>query len=153
MRTPTDFSRRMPRASRRFRIGILVAVVVAILLLISLRSLAHFWTDYLWFSEVHFTSVFPGVLVTKVFLGVVFIVIFFIMLLASLTVADRVAPTVLGQGDDELVERYRELVRPRARLVRIVAAVVFAVFAGTGANAQWNNWDLFRYHINFTGPN
>ncbi|MGH9061220.1 MAG: UPF0182 family protein, partial [Acidimicrobiales bacterium] len=27
------------------------------------------------------------------------------------------------------------------------------VFAGTGANAQWNNWDLFRYHINFTGPN
>ncbi len=150
MRTPADFPRRMPRASRRLRVGVLVGVVVVILLLISLRSLARFWTDYLWFSEVHFTSVFRGVLVTKVLLGLSFILIFFVLVLVSLTVADRVAPAVLAPGqDDELVERYREVVRPHARAVRLVTSAIFAIFAGAGANAQWNNWDLLRYGVSF----
>ncbi|MCU4185113.1 UPF0182 family protein [Acidiferrimicrobium sp. IK] len=150
MRTPAEMPRRLPVASRRLRISLLVAVLVVIIGLISLRSLARFWTDYLWFQEVHFTSVFRGVLLTKVFLAAVFIAVFFVMMLASLTVADRVAPAILGPGpEDELVARYREAVAPRGRLVRLITAAVFAVFAGAGANSQWNNWDLFRYHVSF----
>lgn len=150
MRTPAQMPRRLPVASRRLRVGALLLVVVLILGLISLRSLARFWTDYLWFDEVHFTSVFRGVLLTKITLAAVFIVIFFVMMMASLYVADRVAPTIIGPGpDDELVMRYRELVTPRARLVRIITSAIFAIFAGAGTNAQWNNWDLFHYAGNF----
>ncbi len=150
MRTPAEMPRRLPTASRRLRISLLIAVVVVIVGLISLRSLARFWTDYLWFQEVHFTSVFRGVLLTKIFLAAVFIVVFFAMMFSSLVVADRVAPAILAPGPgDELVARYREVVTPRGRLVRIVTAAIFAVFAGAGANSQWNNWDLFRYHVSF----
>nr|MDQ2728679.1 UPF0182 family protein [Actinomycetota bacterium] len=150
MRTPADLPRRLPRTSRRFRIGVLVVIVVAIVLLTSLRGLARFWTDYLWFSEVHFTSVFRGVLLTKIALAAVFVVIFFAMLAVSLTVADRVAPEVPAVGpQDDLVERYREIQTRRGRLIRLATAVVFALFAGVGANKEWNNWDLFRYHVNF----
>ncbi|MGI8754025.1 MAG: UPF0182 family protein [Acidimicrobiales bacterium] len=150
MRTPADLPRRLPRTSRRFRIGVLVVIVVAILLLTSLRGLSRFWTDYLWFSEVHFTSVFRGVLLTKIALATVFIVIFFVMLFVSLTVADRVAPDVPAVGpQDDLVERYREIQVKRGRWIRIATAVIFALFAGVGANKEWNNWDLFRYHVNF----
>ncbi len=150
MRTPADMPRRMPRASRRTRIGILVGIVVVIVLITSLSGLAHFWTDYLWFQSVGFTSVFRGVLLTKVLLAVVFIGLFFGLMFVNLLIADRVAPKDLpAEGSDELVVRYREVMAPRARLIRILTAAVFAVLAGVGANREWNNWDLLRYHVSF----
>ena len=149
MRMPADIPRRT-RTSRRFRLGVLVAIVALIVLISSARGLATFYTDYLWFQEVHFTSVFRGVLVTRILVGATFVVLFFVALLASLSVADRFSPLGAPPGHrDELVERYREVVRPHAKVVRIVAAAIFALFAGVGTNSQWKNWDLFRYAVPF----
>jgi uncharacterized membrane protein (UPF0182 family) len=150
MRTPADMPRQLPRTSRRLRIGVLVAVVVLILLLTTVRDLARFYTSYLWFQEVHFTSVFRGVLVTKLLLAITFCIVFFAMMLASLVVADRFAPADLpDDAPDELVSRYREIVRPVGRWVRLGTAVIFALFGGIGTNSEWNNFDLFRYHVGF----
>ncbi len=150
MRTPQDLPRRLPTSSRRFRIGVLIAIVALIVIITSLRGIAGFYTDYLWFQSVHFTSVFRGVLVTKVLLSFVFIVIFFAVLFTNLVIADRFAPEDVDPSvADELVVRYREIVSPRGRWVRIGASVIFALLAGTGADREWNNWDLFRYHVSF----
>jgi uncharacterized membrane protein (UPF0182 family) len=150
MRTPQDLPRRLPTSSRRFRVGALIGIVVLIVLITSLRGLAGFYTDYLWFQSVGFTSVFRGVLVTKVLLSIVFILIFFGLLLLNLVIADRVAPVdVDPSAADELVVRYRDIVGPRGRWVRIGVSVIFALLGGTGADREWNNWDLFRYHISF----
>jgi uncharacterized membrane protein (UPF0182 family) len=151
MRNPRDLPR-LPHMSRRVRIGVLVAVVILVVLAVSVGGLARFWTDYLWFDSVGFISVFRGVLLTRVVLAVVFIAIFFSLLYANLLIADRASPLVWngsGSGADELVIRYRETVAPRARVVRIATALVFAVLAGSGANREWNNWDLFVYHVPF----
>jgi uncharacterized membrane protein (UPF0182 family) len=150
MRTPSDMPRRLPRTSARSRIIAAIVVVVLVVLIASLSGIARFWTDYLWFQSVGFTSVFRGVLVTKVLLAAVFVVIFFALMLVNLVVADRYAPSDINLGrPDELVSRYRDLVMPRGRIVRVVTAFVFALLAGIGANREWNNWDLLRYHINF----
>ncbi len=149
MRTPQDLPRRLPRASRRTRLILVVVVVVLIVLVASLRGLANFWTDYLWFQSVGFTSVFKGVLLTKVILSVVFIALFFALLMGSLTVADRLSPAELDPGANELVVRYRDLVFNRTLRVRLVISLIFAVLGGIGADRQWNNWDLFRYAVNF----
>ena len=150
MRTPADMPRQMPRTSRRLRIGVLIAVVVLILLLTTVRGAARFYTSYLWFQEVGFTSVFRGVLVTKVLLAVTFCVVFFVMMYVSLVVADRFAPAELpDDAPDELVSRYRDVVRPVGKWVRIITAVIFALFAGIGTNSEWNNFDLFRYRVSF----
>lgn len=150
MRSSADLPRRAPRTTRRFRIGVLVAIVAVIVVLSSARGVARFYTSYLWFREVRFASVWSGVLLTKIVLATVFSVLFFALMWVSLTIADRSAPRVLAPDQhDELVDRYRELVYPRGRLVRVAVAVVFALFAGIGANAQWNNWDLFRYGVPF----
>jgi len=128
----------------------LVAIVAVIVVLSSARGVARFYTSYLWFKEVRFASVWSGMLFTKIVLAVVFCLLFFALMWVSLTLADRSAPTVLPAGHhDELVDRYRDVVYPRGRIVRIVVAAVFALFAGIGANAQWNNWDLFRYGVPF----
>ncbi|MGI8492650.1 MAG: UPF0182 family protein [Acidimicrobiales bacterium] len=150
MRIPSELPRRLPHASRRFRIGVLVAIVVLILVLLSVRSVARFWTDYLWFQNVGYTSVFRGVLVTKVLLATVFTVIFFFLLLGNLVLADRMAPPVVAVGpEDELVSRYREVVGPHRRAVQVVTALIFGLFSGVGTSSEWNNWDLFRYHLGF----
>ena len=129
---------------------LVVAVVVIILLIASLRGLSNFWTDYLWFQSVGFTSVFKGVLLTKVVLSVVFIAIFFALMLGSLTVADRIAPLDVDAGStNELVLRYREIAFNRGLRIRLAVSAIFAVLGGIGADRQWNHWDLFRYSINF----
>jgi uncharacterized membrane protein (UPF0182 family) len=153
MRTPADIPRQMPRTSRRLRVGVLIAVVVVILLLTTVRGAARFYTSYLWFEEVNFTSVFRGVLVTKVLLAVTFCIVFFAMMLGSLLVADRWAPATLpDDAPDELVARYRDIVRPLGKWIPIATSVIFALFAGIGTNSQWNNFDLFRYRVSFVGP-
>jgi uncharacterized membrane protein (UPF0182 family) len=127
-----------------------VAVVVAIILLTSLRGIARFYTDYLWFKELHLTSVFRGVLVVQVLLALFFTAFFFGLLLVNLTIADRIAPRFRPVGpEDEIVQKYREVVGPHAGKVRLVVALVFALFAGIGTRSQWNNWLLFSHGVKF----
>ena len=150
MRTPSDMPRRLPHTTRRSRIIAAVVVVVLVALIASLSGIARFWTDYLWFQSVGFTSVFRGVLVTKVLLALVFVAIFFVVMWANLIIADRHAPIDAAPGQaDELVARYRDVVMPHGRPLRVVTALVFALLAGIGANREWNNWDLLRYHVSF----
>ncbi|HWC38230.1 MAG TPA: UPF0182 family protein [Acidimicrobiales bacterium] len=150
MRSPQDVPRQRGRGITRGRIWIVVGIIVLFLLLTSLRGIAVFYTDYLWFSSVHLTTVWKGVLGTKIGLAVVFCAIFFAGMWASLAIADRIALNFSPLGpEDELVRRYRNAVRPRARLVRTIAAVILALLVGTGASGQWHNWILFRNSVPF----
>lgn len=141
---PTDLPRRR-RPGRRGRVGLIAAAAVLFVLLISLRGIAGFWTDYLWFGELKQTGVWRGVLGTKLLLAVVFSAVFFVVLWVDLYIADRIAPKFRPAGpEEEFVERYREVVGQRAGLVRVIVALVLTVIAGPAAQGQWNNWLLFR---------
>src|SRR6202140_4557749 len=100
MRTPADLPRRQRRFSRG-RLWLVVSVVVLFVLLTSLRSVAGFYTDYLWFKELHFTSVFRGVLVVQLLLALFFTLFFFGLMLLSLTIADRIAPRFQPVGPED----------------------------------------------------
>ena len=121
MKVPSDIPKR-PRRATRGRV-LIVVVIVLIVVGTSLHSIADFYTDYLWFQELKFTSVFRGVLVTQVLLAIFFCALFFVMMLVNLVIADRIAPRIRPTGpEDELVQRYREAVGPHANKVRIVVA-------------------------------
>ena len=149
MRMPTDLPRRGPRSGTpKGRIGLIAIVLVAFLFLTSLRGLAVFWTDYLWFQEVKFESVWRGVLGAKVFLFFLFTGAFFAMVWVNLVIADRLAPKGPSRLDD-VVARYRDVVGPRAGLIRLGVALLLALMVGGGAIAQWQNWLLFRNGVDF----
>jgi hypothetical protein len=119
-------------------------------LLVSLRGIAGFYTDYLWFQEVGFTEVWRGLLVAKALPAVFFTSIFFLLLLANLIIADRLAPRVRTPGPEEdVVERYRQMIGPYAGRVRVAAAGFLALVAGSGLTAQWQQWVLFRNRVDF----
>ena len=144
MRVPTDMPKRR-RSSGRGRIIVIVVIAVAFLLITSLRGLAGFWTDYLWFDSLGLSSVFSGVLGARIALGVIFTGVFFVLTFVSLTVADRIAPKNRPLGpEDDLLNRYHAVVDRRATLFRAVVSIVLGLIAGVGMSGEWNQWILFR---------
>ncbi len=146
MRAPDDLPRRPRRASRgnRGRTTLIVAVIAAFVLLTSLRGIARFYTDYLWFDSLGQSGVWRGVLGAKVVLALLFIVVFFALAWVNLLIADRIAPPFRLSGpEDELLERYHDLVSERTGWVRGIVAGVLALIAGSGVSSEWNSWILF----------
>ncbi|MDP9389537.1 MAG: UPF0182 family protein, partial [Actinomycetota bacterium] len=141
---------RSRRRRNRGRVGLAAAALVLFFGLTSLRGVAGFFTTYLWFEELGFTTVWSGVLGTKILLATVFSAVFFAALLLNLVIADRLAPRFRAIGpEDELVQRYRQTVGPHAAKVHVAVAALFALLAGTGVSAQWQNWLLFRNVVDF----
>ena len=146
MRAPEEIPRRRRgRGSGRGRVILLVVAAVLFVLFTSLRGLAGFYTDYLWFDSVDLAQVWSGVLWSKVFLGAFFTLLFFVFCFVNLTIADRLAPKFRATGpEDDLLNRYHEVVDRRAGLVRGTISLLFGLVAGVGVSAQWNEWILFR---------
>lgn len=131
--------------------GWLIAlVVVLVVLLLSLRGLARFYTDYLWFQEVGFTDTWRSLLGARLVPAAVFTVVFFAVLLASLVIGDRLAPVPRALGpEDEMIERYRQYAGPYQGRIRVGVAAFFAIVAGAGVAGQWEEWVLFRNRVDF----
>jgi len=137
-------------ALNRRRIFAIVGVLAIFVFITSVRGLAGFYTDYLWFLELGFGSVFRTVLFAQIGLGLLFTGVFFVLLYTNLWVADRLGPAVRPRGpEEELVERYHAVVGGRTGLVRIVVSAIFALIAGVGVSSQWENWLLFRNRVDF----
>jgi uncharacterized membrane protein (UPF0182 family) len=146
MRAPTDLPRRPRTPSGRGRAFLVLGVVVLFLLLTSLRGIAGFYTDYLWFDSLGVGSVFRGVLGAKVALAVIFTGAFFVLLWVNLVIADRLAPPFRPGGpDEEFLERYHEVVSGRTGWVRGGVSALLALIAGAGVSSQWNSWLLFLH--------
>jgi uncharacterized membrane protein (UPF0182 family) len=138
------------RREGRGRTLLIVGGVVAFVLVTSLRGIASFWTDYLWFESLGKEDVFTGRLRAQLVLVLLFTGTFFALMWANLLIADRVAPTYRTPGpEEEVVERYRMLVAGRERLVRVLVALGFALVAGAGASGVWNEWILFSNAVDF----
>lgn len=150
MRSPSDVTppRRLGRPSRRFVIGLIVAL--AIVLLASLRTLAVIWTDQMWFSQSGFGQVFNTLLATKVGLAVVFGLVFFGLMWANLMLTDRFGARDLSfEPEDEVVRRFQNAVRPYAGRIYAGIAVLTGLIAGLNASGQWQTWLLFVHRQSF----
>jgi uncharacterized protein len=138
-RTPTP-----PRMSRRGRY-VLVMLVGAIVLLSVLGWLVSLRTDYLWYDSVGYTEVFSTMMWTRLGLFGAFTLAMAAWCGLNLYLAYRFRPdTWPATSEQEGLERYRELISPRAGWWIGGVAVVVGVFAGMSAQSRWETWLLFR---------
>lgn len=139
-----------PLQSRRFR-WILFAVIVAfIILLFSLRGIAGFYTDYLWFDALGQNDVWRRVLVSQIVLALIFIGFLGILIYGNLAIADRIAPSARPEGPEEdVLKRYHASAGRRPILVRLLLTLVFAIPIGAGASDQWEEWLLLTNRVDF----
>jgi len=143
-------TRERRRVGTRGRILLVVAVVLLIFLLLSVRGLAGFWTDFLWFDALGLSSVWRDILLARFGLGALFAAIFFVLCYASLTIAERLAPSTRAPGpEEELVQRWQGFVGGRAWLVRVIVAGVLGLIAGLGFSSQWERFLLYMNRVDF----
>ena len=145
---PSSGQRR--RFSRRARTILILGIVALIVLIVSLRGIAGFYTDYLWFDSLGFSSVWRRVLLTKFALAGIFMGFTFLLLWTNLYIAERIAPQTRPEGPEEaLVSRYHETIGSRSGLIRIAVSALFALFLGVGTAGRWQDWILFRNREDF----
>ncbi len=106
----------LPKVSRRGKVTFAV-VGAALLLLIFLNQMVDLWTDWLWFDEVGYPSVFGGVLRTKIWLFLLFGLGVGAFIGGNLYLAFRLRPLMRNTSpEQQALERYRMLLSPRIGL-------------------------------------
>ncbi len=130
--------------SRRGRVT--VGVLVGVFILFTLLGWGiDAYTDYLWFSEVSFTQVFSGVLLTKLMLFLVIGALMALVVAGNLYLAYRLRPLLRPHSAEQAtLERYRMILAPRLGTWIAVVGLIVGFFAGLSAQARWADWMLFR---------
>src|SRR5215218_6628437 len=123
MRVPTVEPRR--RSRFRLRGWIIGIVVVLVVLLFSLRGLAGFYTDFLWFDSLGQGSTWSSLLAARVAPALVFTVVFVVIMFVNLVIADRLVSAGRGSLHDAHPHRRVAVLRVdrRDRCVVAVEAV------------------------------
>ncbi|MFM7463747.1 MAG: UPF0182 family protein, partial [Actinomycetota bacterium] len=125
-----------PIALTLIALGVIATILV---------SLSGFYTDYLWFKSVDFTTVWSTVLLTKASLFVIFGLLTSLILVTNIVIAYRKRPIYVPLTvEADNLERYRAQIDPIKRWITIGASLVFFYFAGSSATNLWRDWLLFR---------
>ena len=114
-----------------------VFALVALVLFVALPSLAELYTDWLWFGEVGYQSVFLKSLMTKGLVGGAALLLAFAVLFGNIRVAIQGAnrPYVVFPGGGDLQPLVLE---PRhLRLLAVAVSALLALFIGGVASSQW----------------
>jgi len=152
VRSPTDMSsapRRLGRFSRRVWIGL--AIALAVILFTSLKTVAVFWTDQMWFSQGGYGSVFSTLFLYKVGLTVVFGLLFAGLVFGNLMLTHRFrAKNLSFEPEDEMTRRYQNFVTPYVKRIYGAIALFLGFLAGLNAESQWKNLALFLHAQHFS---
>ncbi|MCB0975906.1 MAG: UPF0182 family protein [Acidimicrobiales bacterium] len=141
---------RGPRFAGKARLIVGIGLLVAFFLLVSLPWLAGVYTDYLWFDSLDYSSVWNTVVRARVTLTLLGSLVFFLLCWGNLSIAERIAPAFRPSGaDDDLIERYHDIVGDRAGLVRGAVALFLAAVTGASLGTNWNQWVLFTNRVDF----
>jgi uncharacterized protein len=116
------------------------------LLLPLLFSVLNLYTDWLFFTETGYTSVFLKTLSAKIGTGLSFGMAFLFFVMVNITIANR---THFPQADISVIEGVINPLRAHGveRVVKpisIIAGVVMAVFAAQWGALRWEDFLLFR---------
>jgi len=121
-----------------------------IIVLVSLRGAASFYTDFLWFDALGQADVWRTIILSRIVLALIFIAVLFALLYGNLTIADRMAPAQRPRGPEEdVLARYHASMGQRPRLVRLGVTLLFALPIGAGASDQWEEWLLLTNSVEF----
>lgn len=132
------------------RSALLPTIIVVAALVIVLLIFSGTYTDFLWFNQLGFSGVFWTEKVAKL---LIFLAAFLVMALAvyfSIRVAYKARPVYApDSAREDNLNRYQLQLEPVRRVVMIGVPVVFGLFAGTAAMAQWDKVMLFLYRVPF----
>lgn len=122
----------------------------AIFVLILIAKGLALWTDYLWFGAMGQSAVFTTILFTRVKLGVVVGLLFFLWLWLNLRHARKPLPTDIALiGKRLLPDEEREQIEEYADRALLVFALIGGLMAGLVASGKWLSWLQYVHGVDF----
>lgn len=134
--------RRWPRIAAAVAGGVIAFVVVIVL--------CGVWTDYLWFSSVHYASVFAATYGVKWALFGIAGVFMAVTAGFNAALAYRLRPVHRPVSAEQRgLDRYRIALEPRRRLALGAGAALIGLISGLTATGRWQTWLLLANRTSF----
>ncbi|MFD7613344.1 UPF0182 family protein [Streptomyces sp. NPDC059828] len=140
---------RVGRPSRRVRTLLMTLGVLAVLAM-AFVMFSGFWTDWLWYRSVKYSSVFTTTLWTKVGLFAVFGLLMAVAVGANIWLAYRLRPPLSAMSlEQQSLDRYRMGIAPYRKWVLLAITALVGLIAGASASTQWRTWLMWVNGVPF----
>ena len=111
---------------------------------------AGFWTDWLWYRAVDFSSVFTTTLWTKIGLFFVFGLLMALAVGVNVWLAHRLRPPLSAMSlEQQSLDRYRMSIAPYKKWMLVGVTAVIGLISGASAAGQWRTWLLWINGVSF----
>ncbi|GEB60598.1 UPF0182 protein [Streptomyces gardneri] len=125
-------------------LGVLAVLAMAFVMF------AGFWTDWLWYRSVKYSSVFTTTLWTKIGLFAVFGLLMGLAVGLNIWLAYRLRPPLSAMSlEQQSLDRYRMGVAPFKKWVLLAVTVLVGLIAGASASGQWRTWLMWVNGVKF----
>ncbi|MDX6311194.1 MAG: uncharacterized protein QOF44_658, partial [Streptomyces sp.] len=119
-------------------VGVLAVLAIAFVMF------AGFWTDWLWYRSVHYSSVFTTTLWTKIGLFFVFGLLMAAAIGVNIYLAHRLRPPLSAMSvEQQSLDRYRMGIAPYKKWALLAICSLVGLIAGASASSQWRTWLLW----------
>ncbi|MFD3697419.1 UPF0182 family protein [Streptomyces sp. NPDC058646] len=146
---PSGPRMRVGRPSRRARTLLMTLGVLAVLAMLFIMF-AGFWTDWLWFRSVKYSTVFTTTLWTKIGLFSVFGLLMAGAVGLNIWLAYRLRPPLSAMSlEQQSLDRYRMSIAPYKKWLLLGIAVLVGLIAGASAAGQWKTWLMYVNGVAF----
>ncbi|MGW0910309.1 UPF0182 family membrane protein [Streptomyces sp. NPDC002784] len=146
---PTGPRIRVGRPSRRVRTLLMTLGVLAVLGM-AFTMFAGFWTDWLWYRSVNYSSVFTTTLWTKIGLFFVFGLLMALSVGLNIWLAHRLRPPLSAMSmEQQSLDRYRMGIAPYKKWLLLAITALVGLIAGASASGQWRTWLMWVNGVSF----
>ncbi|MGW2484052.1 UPF0182 family membrane protein [Streptomyces sp. NPDC001571] len=140
---------RVGRPSRRARTLLMTLGILAVLAM-AFVMFAGFWTDWLWYRSVHYSSVFTTQLWTKIGLFLVFGLLMAFAVGLNIWLAHRLRPPLSAMSlEQQSLDRYRMGIAPYKKWMLLGVTALIGLIAGASASGQWRTWLMWVNGVPF----
>lgn len=121
-----------------------IVIAIALLLLFFGSAIVSLYTNWLWFDDLGYSTVFLTKLFTQIKMGLVLGFLFFAVIYGNLWYARRIAPTPSPTGlEQQLMERVGQVARRLIGILIFIGSVVISAMVGLEAATNWEKWLLY----------
>ncbi|GGX05718.1 UPF0182 protein [Streptomyces chryseus] len=125
-------------------LGVLAVLAMAFVMF------AGFWTDWLWYRSVNYSSVFTTTLWTKIGLFAVFGLLMALAVGVNIWLAHRLRPPLSAMSlEQQNLDRYRMGIAPYKKWVLLGVTALVGLIAGASASGQWRTWLMWVNGVSF----